>query len=127
MGGIIVEDGVDPLSAGTELDGCDEATPLGNLQHRQALGGQPDDLRPLNGLYRTPSVLNDPLQIRAMFEPKGEARQSEPFQETRTVLRRCEFLRSRQCTSWPYKTDKTRGEQIARELCRSGADLILWV
>ena len=38
-----------------------DADPLGNLQHRQALGGQQDDLRPLNVLHRTPSVLDDPL------------------------------------------------------------------
>ena len=44
-----------------------DADPLGNLQHRQALGGQQDDLRPLNLLGRTPSVLDDPLQVRAML------------------------------------------------------------
>jgi hypothetical protein len=31
-----------------------DADPLGNLQHRQALGGLQDDLRPLNVLHRTP-------------------------------------------------------------------------
>jgi hypothetical protein len=44
-----------------------DANPIGNLQHRQTLGGQQDDLRPLNVLHRTPSVLDDPFQIRAML------------------------------------------------------------
>jgi hypothetical protein len=44
-----------------------DASPIGNLQHRQALGGQQDDLRPLNVFRRAPSVLDDSFQVRAML------------------------------------------------------------
>src|SRR5271154_1466088 len=58
-----------------------DADPLGNLQHRQALGGQQDDLRPLNVLHRTPSVLDDPLQVRAMLS--REEKRDSPSHSSR--------------------------------------------
>jgi hypothetical protein len=56
-----------------------DADPLGNLQ--QALGGQQDDLRPLNVLHRTPSVRDDPLQIRVMLS--REEKRDSPSHSSR--------------------------------------------
>jgi hypothetical protein len=58
-----------------------DADPLGNLQHRQALGGLQDDLRPLNVLHRTPSVLDHPLQIRALLS--REEKRDSPSHSSR--------------------------------------------
>ncbi len=58
-----------------------DADPLGNLQHRQPLGGQQNDLRPLNVLHRTPSVLDDPSQIRAMLS--REEKRDSPSHSSR--------------------------------------------
>jgi hypothetical protein len=44
-----------------------DANPIDNLKHRWALGGQQDDLRPLNMLPRAPSVFDDPFQVRAIL------------------------------------------------------------
>ena len=67
-----------------------DADPLGNLQHRQPLGGQQNDLRPLNVLHRTPSVLDDPSQIRAMLSREEKRDSPSHSSKTRTVLRLCE-------------------------------------
>ena len=43
------------------------ADPLGDLQHRQTLSRQQDDLRPLDVLHGPASVLHDPMKPGAIF------------------------------------------------------------
>ena len=92
-----------------------DADPLGNLQHRQALGGQQDDLRPLNVLHQAPSVLDDPLQIRVMLS--REEKRDSPSHSTRTVLRLCE--------SSVRVSALAAFERAGRNCCRSGFGRIL--
>ena len=47
-------------------------------------------MRPLNVLHRTPSVLDDPLQIRAMLSREEKRDSPSHSSRLRTVLRLCE-------------------------------------
>jgi hypothetical protein len=52
-----------------------------DLAFEHAERGEQGDLRPLNGLHRTPSVRDDPLQIRAMLS--REEKRDSPSHSSR--------------------------------------------